>query len=431
MKTLVIKKTNCEHVLGTFLDESHYDTVIDFDCDVYGETVDGRKDESNILFKFRKNVFSLEEQKGAYRGLVGAAGASQNRGLAAGPKGSKLQGRDWVSDMQFDILEKLSQNEQASLMEDSGSPIWVQIREEYASKKEEATRGFVWLRSEIEKDEGDYRDFFEKWLVRIAKMDREAQKVEAKRVMESYISDTTYANPVFSGIAGYYGRYPRIPYKRPTSYTEHNPELFKESFDFLKSLDGEFKKLLPERYKNQKEKSKLIDPKFLVSDTVFTTITVNKNFRTAAHRDAGDYTEGFSNLSVLTDGSKEYAGAYLVVPEYRAAINIRPGDLLLINNHECIHGNTPLIGDADMERISIVCYFREDMLEPGSWEYEALRRQFVTERSKNKEHKNWRPLWNGVSAGMWESEEWAAYLEKHNIKDEAGTTKSTLEDFFL
>jgi hypothetical protein len=175
----------------------------------------------------------------------------------------------------------------------------------------------------------------------------------------------------------------------------------------------------------------LIDPKFLVSDTVFTTITVNKNFRTAAHRDAGDYTEGFSNLSVLTDGSKEYAGAYLVVPEYRAAINIRPGDLLLINNHECIHGNTPLIGDADMERISIVCYFREDMLEPGSWEYEALRRQFVTERSKNKEHKNWRPLWNGVSAGMWESEEWAAYLEKHNIKDEAGTTKSTLEDFFL
>ena len=176
-----------------------------------------------------------------------------------------------------------------------------------------------------------------------------------------------------------------------------------------------------------------IDPRFLVPDTVFTTITVNKTFRTACHRDAGDLDSGLSNLLVL--GTGDYTGGYLVFPEYRVAVNVRPGDLLLVNNHEVIHGNTPIVlnnpDDATCERISVVCYFRENMLELKSYEYEALRKQYVEERRMNKAHPLQRPLWNGVSPGMWEDKEWYDYLHAHGMKDPYGGGESaSLENFF-
>jgi hypothetical protein len=124
---------------------------------------------------------------------------------------------------------------------------------------------------------------------------------------------------------------------------------------------------------------------------------------------------------VLTNG-KDYSGGYLVLPEYKTAINIRPGDLLLINNHEVIHGNTPIVLDSDeSERVSLVCYLREGMLKLGAKEYEDCRFEFVETRKNDKFHKYWRNGWNGVSAGMWadneesgseyeEAQEWLKFL---------------------
>ncbi len=62
-----------------------------------------------------------------------------------------------------------------------------------------------------------------------------------------------------------------------------------------------FAELLPTRHAAQREAADQIDPAFLVPETVFTTITVNKTFRTAAHRDAGDFSNGLSNLLVLSN----------------------------------------------------------------------------------------------------------------------------------
>ena len=130
---------------------------------------------------------------------------------------------------------------------------------------------------------------------------------------------------------------------------------------------------MPWRYTNQMEAAKKIDQAFLVPETPFTTVTVNKTFRTAAHFDAGDLNTGLSNLLVLSNNGN-YKGGYLVAPEYRVAVNVRPGDLLLINNHEVMHGNTPIeMLDEEAERISLVCYFREKMLELGTKEYEDTR----------------------------------------------------------
>ena len=36
-----------------------------------------------------------------------------------------------------------------------------------------------------------------------------------------------------------------------------------------------------------------------IPETAFSTITINRNFRTALHRDAGDYKDGFGNLTVI------------------------------------------------------------------------------------------------------------------------------------
>ena len=135
------------------------------------------------------------------------------------------------------------------------------------------------------------------------------------------------------------------------------------SYPFLQHLAKGFKELLPWRYENQMRAARKLDSRFLVPETPFTTITVNKTFRTAAHFDAGDLNEGLSNLLVLSNNGN-YTGGYLIAPEYRVAVNVRPGDLLLINNHEVMHGNTPIVlGDEEAERVSLVCYFRENMLQ--------------------------------------------------------------------
>jgi hypothetical protein len=208
------------------------------------------------------------------------------------------------------------------------------------------------------------------------------------------------------------------------------------AYPFLQSLAQGFKELLPWRYNNQMEAAKKVDPRFLVPETPFTTVTVNKSFRTACHFDAGDLTSGLSNLLTLTNNGN-YRGCHLVAPEYRVAVNPRPGDLLLINNHEVMHGNTQIeLLDEEAERISLVVYFREKMLELGSKEYEDTRYDFVEQRKNDKEHSEQRALWNGVSAGMWESKEWYDFCESKLGRDELikyhpqAAGQQSLEEFF-
>lgn len=452
MVNVIVAKTKieCEELLGTYVDESHYDILVEEDTDCYqppvcdltqkascvGNCEDCVKgtDERRIAFKFRKNFFTKEEQDWAYEGLREAATESQNRGIAAGPRGDMLTtdgrgGRDWVTPYQMEILDFLM-DDSAHIFNDVSVE---SIRAKYADPKFKPVnevRGTVWLRSEVEKVYPEYHGWFDKWVDGLSNKPKEEVVAEARNIAENWASTTNYAKSVYSGVAGWYDRYPRIPYGRATSYTEKHPELFAKAYPFLQSLNRGFKELLPWRWGNQKAAADKLDPRFLVPGTVFTTITVNKSFRTACHYDAGDLSDGLSNLLVLGDG--EYTGGYLVFPQYRVAVNVRPGDLLLVNNHEIIHGNTEIkLNHEKAERISLVCYFREAMLDLKSWDYEQLRRQFVEERKANKEHQFWRPLWNGVSPGMWESQEWYDYMKAHNMPDPyAKEAAASLDAFF-
>lgn len=427
-KVIIAKsKVDCEHLLGQFLDESHFDTIIEEDTDCYFQS----EDENNIAFKFRKNYFSKEQQEAAYAGLREAATQTQNRGLAAGPKGEKCGGREWVTEFQLRVLDFIKKEPENAVIAINVKEEIERLREMYTDT--ESARGMVWLNSKVKEDNFD----FESWLKKVVKMSVKERKEEALGVSETYISDTSYANVVFSGIAGWFDRYPRIPYGRATAYTQHSYDKFKLSFPFLQTLDRGFAELLPTRHAAQREAANKIDPAFLVPETVFTTITVNKTFRTAAHRDAGDFTNGLSNLLVLSNNGN-YTGGYLILPEVRIAVNVRPGDLLLVNNHEYIHGNTPIeLQDDVAERISLVCYLREKMLELGSKEYEDHRFNYVESRRKNKEHRLQRRLWNGISEGMWDEQEWYDYLERNGGRamvekyhPKAYEKISTLEDLF-
>lgn len=438
------KKIDCEHLLGTFCTEDLYDTIIDSDTDFYvpsstlGESV---LTDIDIGFKFRKNWFSSEDQKNAYDGLHQASAQTNNRGLAAG---NELQAapdthRQKVTEEEFEILYYLNSLKESLFDRDLKLEI-----EKIKKKHKEIGVVFtknVWL-GYVSKNFN-----FDKYIDSLLDKDIKFIVESTTEILEVSISTTKYANMVNSGIAGWYDRYSRIPYGRPTAYTKNNLEIFKKSYKFLQTLSSAFKELLPIRYSNQKNAIDTIDKEFIIPDTVFTTLTVNKTFQTAFHRDAGDYTKGLSNLLVLTNGNT-YSGGFLVLPEYRVAINIRPGDLLLINNHEIIHGNTEIILESEAsERVSLVCYLREGMLKLGRKEYEDYRFEFVELRRNNKEHKYHVRNWNGVSNSMWgdnkdsdlsEAVEWKEFLlskpngEKY-LKDYHPwliNTETNLSEFF-
>ena len=188
------------------------------------------------------------------------------------------------------------------------------------------------------------------------------------------LSNSPKARAVYSSIIGYADRYARIPYCRTTEFTRKYFDDYKKTLPYIKFIGEQFKKYLPERYKAQKKAWDNTHIDFKIPETPFTTITLNKNFRTSCHYDKGDLEEGFGNLAVLEGG--EYTGGYTILPKYGVGVDCRSCDLALFDVHE-LHGNTEIKRIGNAERISIVCYFRKKMTQCGSAEEEL-------ERIKNK-----------------------------------------------
>ena len=174
-----------------------------------------------------------------------------------------------------------------------------------------------------------------------------------------------------SGIVGYFDRNVRFPYCRQTAFNEHNFEKFKKAYPIIKYVDVKYSELMPKKYALQRKIADETSQDFVIKDTSFTTVTVNKNWQTAVHTDKGDYQKGFGNLVVLRKG--KYAGGYFVIPKYGVAFDLQNCDLLLVDVHQW-HGNTPIKKiDDDCERISLVMYYREKMINCGTVDEELKR----------------------------------------------------------
>ena len=177
----------------------------------------------------------------------------------------------------------------------------------------------------------------------------------------------TNQNKVHSGIIGYYDSTSNFGYHhykdddvkcRLSSYSSKNYDKFQECLHVFKKINDIYKELVPDFYNIQKNAILKINPDFIIKDTIFTTVTVNKNFRTALHCDVGDLKDGFGNLVVISEG--EYTGGYTMFPQYGIGIDCRNGDFLAMDVHQW-HCNSEIKGDGT--RISFVFYLREKMIK--------------------------------------------------------------------
>ncbi len=197
-------------------------------------------------------------------------------------------------------------------------------------------------------------------------------------------------NEVASQPIGYYGKTKGLGSDLPcrlSHYTKTHMKDFENAIPFFRAIGDNYKDLLPDQYNCQMERAKVND--YHIHETPFSTITINRNFRTALHKDSGDYG-GWACLSVLEEN--KYHGGLFVLPKYKVAIDMRHGDLLVADVHQW-HANTELYETEEdkkyndenpqqtykdnlevgvlglnnrFSRISFVCYLREDIINcPG------------------------------------------------------------------
>lgn len=282
MKTLKVSKKikNADYLMGEFLSEKYFDTLINFDCDVY--TSNGV-----LLAKFRRNVLSEKKLLECVNNIRQSIMKMDNRGIASG---------------------KVNQNK-TQRPTFQGDPKFKQ------------------------------------------------RKIRA----DGSISKTKVGNVVLNGLLGYMDRTVMMPYCRKTAFTKNEFEKFEKAIPFIKEVDNRFKELIPSKWNYQNEFAKATNQNYVIKGTTFTTVTVNKDFQTAVHKDSGDLKKSFGNLSCYkTQGSK---GGHFVLPEYKIAFDLCSTDLLLVDVHKW-HGNTPVINETDEdERISFVMYYREKTIK--------------------------------------------------------------------
>ena len=193
-------------------------------------------------------------------------------------------------------------------------------------------------------------------------------------------------NQVASQALGYYDESKGIKQLpcRLTTFTKLHYQKYKAGLPYINSLNDKYKQLNYPKWKEQNTRAKL-KKEFRIENTAFSTITINRNFRTAVHKDSGDFG-GWAVLSVLERG--QYNGGCFMLPKYGIGIDIRHGDVLVCDVHQ-YHANSeiwttqeqdkynnslpmvfkdnPEVGtiglDQKYTRLSFVCYLREKLVQ--------------------------------------------------------------------
>lgn len=202
------------------------------------------------------------------------------------------------------------------------------------------------------------------------------------------VSKMRVNNQVASNPIGFFESTKTLGINQPcrlTHFTRTNYEKYNNGLPFIQKINSLFNELIPDHYKQQLDRA-LLKPRYRINDTCFSTVTINRNFRTAIHKDAGDYKNGFGNLTVIEEGY--YHGGYTVFPQFGIAVDLRTTDFLAMDVHQW-HGNTelyeteedilknagivssfkdnPKVGTAGLckkyTRLSFVCYLREKIIQ--------------------------------------------------------------------
>lgn len=139
-----------------------------------------------------------------------------------------------------------------------------------------------------------------------------------------------------------------------TAWTKHNPEAWMSVAPLLRLADAEYAKLAPSEHKQQLKAAKAAGAACF--GTAFSTVTVNRGFRTAMHTDSNNYEAGLAVMTLLKGGMDH--GGRLLFPEYHISVTLEVGDFIVYDVTQW-HCNSPLNQD---DRLSCVFYLRQDLV---------------------------------------------------------------------
>ncbi len=183
---------------------------------------------------------------------------------------------------------------------------------------------------------------------------------QAAGMTERGRSHDTYekGRAVNSGIMGYIDNTNLRRPCRLTQFSRDHFDQYSRGLPFIARINDCFREAIPDRYLQQLREAETKSSDFRITNTAFSTVTVNYNYRTSVHKDSGDFRGGFGNLVVCHKG---ITGGFLLFPRYKLAIIPDNGDFIGMDVHE-YHCNTPItvIEDGGY-RLSFVCYLRERM----------------------------------------------------------------------
>jgi hypothetical protein len=188
----------------------------------------------------------------------------------------------------------------------------------------------------------------------------------------STVTEDGKAINVASAVVGYYDRQGgRFPFCRETAFVGQESEKWATIMPMVRRAAELFEEEVPLRYAKQMEMAAKTHPAYVITGTPFTTLTVNNSVVGSIHTDVGDYKDGIGVISVVRRGV--YKGGWLVFPEFGVGADLQDGDLLFFNSHDW-HGVTPFHDTEEgFNRVSVVYYFREKMLECLAPEEELKR----------------------------------------------------------
>lgn len=139
------------------------------------------------------------------------------------------------------------------------------------------------------------------------------------------------------GNLGYLDAMPDKSFHR-TRLTKKHPKMLNRNKALIELVDKLYKQYRPKIYALQRAQVQKA-PRFRLWHTVFSTIYLAKNFRTAYHTDSGNLLGVMTALMAMGN----FTGGELVLPRWRIAFALKPGDLLFFDPQQ-LHGNLPFEG---------------------------------------------------------------------------------------
>ena len=182
------------------------------------------------------------------------------------------------------------------------------------------------------------------------------------------------------GIAGYYDYFgTQVEKCRKTAFTMASLKNWTDVFPLVEYTNAFYRELCPSSWSRQ---DSAIPDNVRIRKTVFSTLTVNANFRAAKHKDNGDFTHGLGALSVLHG---DFHGICLGFPDFGFCVDIQPRDLVFFDTHH-FHCNTELERPEAVpwSRLSCVSYFRTKLASQHCLD---IYKEKMGESTKNLNYK--------------------------------------------